>query len=171
MPLSTTLQPRWLRLSIWIGAGCFIAALLLSAAFDPRIRVLHTLQALIYVAVIALTRRNSAWGFGAGCLIAAVWNYANLFVTTFFAAGIRELGRWVETGRLERPDLLVAVIATGGHFLLLVACLVGFLRTRPRARSWLQFAAGGVLAVGYFVAILVTTGPQYIGVLKRVVGA
>lgn len=38
---------------------------------------------LHYIAVIVLTRKNSAWGFGAGCIIAAFWNYINLFVTTF----------------------------------------------------------------------------------------
>jgi antibiotic biosynthesis monooxygenase (ABM) superfamily enzyme len=56
--------PRWLRVAIVVGAGLFIAALLLSAVFEPRIRLLHLLQALIYVAVIVLTRRGSAWGFG-----------------------------------------------------------------------------------------------------------
>jgi hypothetical protein len=31
-----------------VGAGFFIFALLLSAVFDPKIRLLHALQALIY---------------------------------------------------------------------------------------------------------------------------
>ena len=66
------IEPRWIRASILVGSGCFIFALFLSAVFDPKIRLLHTLQALIYFAVIVLTRRNSAWGFGAGCIIAAI---------------------------------------------------------------------------------------------------
>src|SRR5215470_18296219 len=101
-------QPRWLGIAIAAGAGCFIAALVLSAVFDPSIRVLHALQALIYVAVIVLTRRGSAWGFGAGCLISALWNYINLAITTFIAAGVHQLVMLIETGRLARPDLLVA---------------------------------------------------------------
>jgi len=63
-----------------------------------------------------------------------------------------------------------SMIAAAGHFVLFAACLVGFLRTRPGARRWLEFAAGGIAAIAYFVAIIVTTGPQYIGLLKRVVG-
>jgi hypothetical protein len=48
--------------TIEIGAWFFILCLFISAIFDPTIRVLHTLQALIYLAVILLTRRRSAWG-------------------------------------------------------------------------------------------------------------
>jgi hypothetical protein len=43
--------------------------------FDPTVRVLHPFQALIYVAIIYLARRRSAYGFGAGCIMAAFWNY------------------------------------------------------------------------------------------------
>ncbi|MDP2997382.1 MAG: hypothetical protein Q8N47_07830 [Bryobacterales bacterium] len=161
-------NPAWINASILVGAGFFIFALILSAVFDPKIRVLHALQALIYIAVIVLTRRNSAWGFGAGCIIAAVWNYINLFVTTFVKAGLQQLSTLLRTGQLHRPDLVIAVIAAAGHFLLILACLAGFLRMRPGTRRWGQFIAGGALAVGYFVAIVITTGPQYIGLLKRI---
>jgi hypothetical protein len=161
-------NPVWVDRSILVGAGFFIFALIVSAIFDPKIRVLHTFQALIYVAVIILTRRGSAWGFGAGCIIAALWNYTNLFITTFIKGGLHELSTLLQTGQLHRPDLLVAVIAAGGHFLLIIGCLAGFLRTRPGVRRWSEFIAGGVLAVAYFAAIIVTTGPQYIDLLKRV---
>ena len=110
-------SPRWINVSILIGAGSFIFALILSAVFDPKIRLLHTLQALIYVAVIVLTRRDSAWGFGAGCIIAAFWNYLNLFVTTFIKAGLHQFSTWLRTGQIHRPDLMIAVIAGGGPFL------------------------------------------------------
>src|SRR5262249_55421467 len=122
------------------------------------------------VAVIALTRRGSAWGFGAGCLVSALWNYINLAVTNFISSGLHELAILVQTGRLARPDQLVAVIAAGGPFVLFAAGLWGFLPMRPGARRWLEFAGGGIAAIAYFVAIIVTTGPQYIGLLKRVVG-
>jgi hypothetical protein len=161
-------NPTWINTLILIGAGFFIFALVLSAVFDPRIRVLHVLQALIYVAVIVLTRKTSAWGFGAGTFIALFWNYTNLFVNTFFQAGLQQLSILLETGRIPRPDLLIAVVAVAGHFLLIAACIVGFLRTHPVARSWAKFVGGGALAVGYFVAIIITTGPQYVDLLKRV---
>lgn len=158
-------QPAWIDLFILVGAGFFIFALFLSAVFDERIRVLHALQALIYVSVIVLTRRQSDWGYGAGFFIAALWNYTNLFVNTFFQAGMRQLVILLQTGRLERPDLLISVVAVSGHFLMIIACLAGFLRGR---RNWWQFVGGGITAVIYFVAIIYLTGSQYIGLLKRV---
>jgi hypothetical protein len=99
---------------------------------------------LIYFAVIALTRRNSAWGYGAGCIISVFWNYINLFVTTFIKAGVEQLLELRQTGRLKRPDLALSLIAAGGNFLLIIAC--------------------------YFVATIITTGPQYIDLLRRVFG-
>jgi len=162
--------PRWVSLLIAAGAGCFIFALLVSAIFDPTIRLLHLLQALIYVAVIVLTRKSSPWGFGAGFTISLFWNYINLFVTTFIVAGLHQLCGLLSTGHLGRPDLLIAVIAAGGHVLLIVGCAAGFLRRRPSLADWGKFVAGGALAVAYFAAIIVTTGPQYVPVLRRVFG-
>jgi hypothetical protein len=153
-----------------IGAGLFIFALFLSAVYEPRIRVLHALQALIYVAVVVLARRKSAWGYGAGFVISSFWNYINLFVTTFIRAGVLQLLEFFETGRITRPDLALSLIAATGHFLLIAACLIGFLKTRPTAREWGQFVGGGVLAVAYFILIIVIAGPQYIPLLRRVFG-
>ena len=155
-------------MSILAGAGFFIFALFLSAVFDPTIRILHALQALMYIAVIVLTRRNSAWGYGAGCIIAALWNSVNLFVTTFIWSGWQEFLSLLRTGQLHRPDQLIAVIAAVGHILLIIACLAGFFRTRPGLKQWGRFIGGGALALGYFAAIIIATGPQYIGLLKRV---
>jgi hypothetical protein len=168
MQTSRVGEPRWIRVSILVGASFFLFALFLSAVFEPKIRVLHALQALIYCAVIVLTRRNSAWGLGAGCIIAAFWNYINLFVTTFIKNGLQQFSVLIQTGQLPRPDLALAVVAASGHFLLIIACLAGFLRQRPGIRQWGQFLGGGILAVVYLVVIIITTAPQYIGLLKRV---
>jgi hypothetical protein len=145
----------------------FIFALVMSAVYEPRIRVLHALQALIYIAVIVLARRNSPWGYGAGFVISTFWNYINLFVTTFIRNGVEQLIAFIQTGRIARPDLALSVIAATGHFLLIAACLVGFLRNRPSARECAQFVGGGVLAIAYFTLIIVTTGPQYIPILMN----
>ena len=88
---------------IWLGAGFFIFALILSAVFDPKIRMLHALQALIYVAVIVLSRRSSAWGFGAGTFIAALWNYTNICLTSFVKDGLEQLSILIQKGHLKRP--------------------------------------------------------------------
>jgi hypothetical protein len=159
---------RAINLAIYLGAGLFIAALWISAIFDPTIRLLHVLQSFIYIAVIIFARRQNAWAFGAGFAKAAFWNYINLFVTTFIYAGWLQLIGLMQTGQLRRPDLFIALIAAGGNFILLAACGIGFLRTRPAARQWAQFAAGGALAIAYFVLIIVTTGKQYTPLLRRV---
>jgi hypothetical protein len=65
---------------------------------------------------------------------------------------------------------LIAVVAVIGHFLLILGCVAGFARTRPAVRHWGAFAASGILAVGYFIAIIITTGPQYLPLLKKVFG-
>jgi hypothetical protein len=167
---SPVVDPRWINRSILLGSGFFIVALILSAVFDPEIRVLHALQTLIYLAVIVLTRRDSPWGFGAGAWIAIFWNYTNLFVTAFITEGLQELWSLVQTGQLNRPDLLIAVVAAGGHFLMIAACLAGFVRTRPGTRQWIQLFAGGMAAIAYFVVIIATTGPQYLELVNQVFG-
>ncbi len=37
-------DPRWIQLTIDTGAGLFIIALVVSAAFEPSIRLLHSLR-------------------------------------------------------------------------------------------------------------------------------
>ena len=39
---------------------------------------------------------------------------------------------------------------------------------QPNKGLWGQFFAGGIIAVGYFVAIIFVTGPQYIWIIRRV---
>src|ERR1039457_5406828 len=49
-------RPVWTRVSILIGVGLFILGLTGSAILIPQLRLLHLLQALIYVAILVLTR-------------------------------------------------------------------------------------------------------------------
>jgi hypothetical protein len=158
----------WVRMPIYLGASFFTLALILSAVFDPTIRVLHTLQALIYVVVILLVKRSNVWGYGAAFFIAVLWNYTNLFITTFIKAGWTQLVAFLRTGHLPRPDSLIALLAAGGHFLMIGAGLAGFLLLRPKLMGWLKFLAGGAAAIAYFVLIIYTTGPQYIPLVRRI---
>jgi hypothetical protein len=160
MRLSPASGYRWTRVSIPIGVGLFILALTLSAVFIPQLRLLHSFQALIYVAVIVLTRRNSPWGFGVGVIIAAAWNCLNLFVTHLFQAGAGQFWSLLRTGHVSRPDTLMVMVGGVAHFLLIVACMAGFLQLRPRMKHWGQFFAGGALAVAYLALIVVTTAPH-----------
>jgi hypothetical protein len=151
---------RWTRVSISIGVGFFIFALAVSAFFVPQLRLLHVFQALIYVAVIVLTRRNSPWGFGIGVIIPTAWNCLNLFVTHLFQKGAVQFWSLVRTGHVSRPETMMVMVGGVAHFLLIVACVAGFLQLRPRGKQWGQFFGGGVLASAYFALIIAIAAPR-----------
>jgi hypothetical protein len=151
---------RWVYVSILIGVGLFISALTLSAVLIPQLRLLHFFQALIYLVVIKLTRQGSAWGYGAGAIIAMAWNSLNLFVTHLFQAGAGQFWSLLQTGHVSRPDTLMVMVGGIGHFVLIVACIAGFIQLRPRAKNWGQFFGGGLLALIYFGLIIATTAPH-----------
>src|SRR5580704_10797923 len=67
---------RYSSTDVWIsiGAGLFLVALAVSALAVPQLRLLHLLQAFIYVAVVILARRNNVYALGAGFTIAVAWN-------------------------------------------------------------------------------------------------
>jgi hypothetical protein len=146
--------------SIFVGVGLFLFALTVSAVFVPRLRLLHLFQALIYVAVLVLTRRNGAWGFGVGVIIPALWNGLNLFVTHLFQAGARQFWSLVRTGHVSRPDTLMVMVGGVAHFLLILACMTGFLQLPPGRKQWGQFFGGGLLALAYFILIVATMAPH-----------
>jgi hypothetical protein len=167
----TRSRNSWVEWLIVGSCVVFIFILALSAAYDRSIRVLHAFQAIIYVAVVILALRRSAWGYGAGCIIAMFWNWTNIVHTTFIANGFRELARGLQTGRVTRPDQLIAVVAAAAHFALIGSCLVGYFRIKPRGSlEPLKFFAGGLIAVGYFAAVIILFGRQYIPLLRRTFG-
>jgi hypothetical protein len=164
-------RPRtsWLEWFIVVSCAAFVFILALSAAYNHSILVLHFFQALTYVAGVILTLRRSAWGYGAGRLIAAFWNWTNIFYTTFIANGLRALGHLLQTGQLARPDQLMAVIAAAAHFALIAPCVMGYFRINPRgACEPIKFLAGGIIAAGYFGGIIILFGQQYIPLMRRV---
>lgn len=117
--------------------------------------------------MVVLAGRNSPWGFGAGCFKSGFWNSANVFVTGFVLDGLEDLALLLRTGQLASPDLMIPVVAFTGNCLVFFACLVAFLRSPRERRSWFQFVAGGILAIAFFVLIIVTTAPQFISLLKH----
>ena len=147
-------------MSILTGVGLFILALLLSAVFVPQLCLLHLLQGLIYVAIVVLTRRSSPRGFGVGVIIPAAWNCLNLFVTHLFQKGAVQFWSLVRTGHVSRPETLMVMVGGVAHFLLIIACMIGFILLRPRRKQWGQFFAGGLLALAYFALIIVTAAPH-----------
>jgi hypothetical protein len=147
-------RSSWPLAAIYVGASMFIVALAASVYFDPSIWALHTLQALIYVAVMVLAQRNSPWGFGAGFVIAMLWNGGNLFATGFISAAFHDLLTVLSTGHILRPVLLLVLVGAAGHFLMIAGCLAAFIRSGTGRRQWGRFLGGAIL--GIIALVLIT---------------
>jgi hypothetical protein len=146
---------------VWIpvGSGLFVIALIVSALVVPELRLLHFLQALIYVAVVILARRNSVWGLGAGVTTAVVWNSLNLFVTHLAQAGAVTFWHFLTTGEVQRLDTMMVTVGTIGHFILIVACLAALPGTTEN-RKWWKFLGGGLAALAYLALIVAIARPR-----------
>jgi hypothetical protein len=148
---------------VWIpiGAALFVIALAASALVVPELRLLHLLQALIYVAIAVLARRDSAWGLGAGVTIAVIWNSFNLFVTHLMQAGAAEFWSFARTGRAERLDTMCVPLGGIGHFILIIACLAALFDHRTKTRhKWWKFIGGAVASLAYLALIVAIAAPR-----------
>lgn len=157
--------PEWL---IVIGAVCFIIVLAVSAAFETDIRWLHFFQAWMYVATIVLALRHNRWGYFIGISAAGFWDYANIFVTTFFANGLAEISTWIHTGRFTHPDQLIAVPAWFSNFLVIAGCLWAYARLPVRPSGDIaRFLMAFVLTTAFFAADMALFQPRYLGIFPR----
>ena len=95
-------QPGSPQDAFWIpfAAALFTIAVIVSAVVLPELRLLHVLQALIYVAIVMLALRNSMWAIGAGLTIAFVWNRLNLFVTHDMQRELTLFWSLLQTGQM-----------------------------------------------------------------------
>jgi hypothetical protein len=153
---------------ILLGAGIFILVLGVSAFWESDIRWLHFFQSWMYLATIALSLRGNRWGYFIGISAAGLWDYTNIFVTTFFFNGLQQLGQWLHTGHLARPDLLIAVPAWFSNLLVVIGCLWAYARRsdknpRDAAKLVLSFA----LTTGFFALAMALFQPRYLGIFPR----
>jgi hypothetical protein len=148
------------RLWIPVGAALFLVALAVSAWVIPQLRLLHFFQALIYVAIVILARRNSAWGLGAGVTVAVVWNSLELFVTHLMQAGAVAFWAFLHTGQLRRLVPMMVTVGGIGHFILMIACMAVVLQQERNKKKWWQFVAGGGMALVYLVLIVAIARPR-----------
>ncbi len=145
---------------VYVGAALFLIALLVSAIVDSELRILHCFQALIYVAVIVLARRNSPWGYGAGFAIAIVWNGMNFFGPHLIQTGAVALWSTLRTGHVQQLVPMMVLLGALGHFILIFATLLAILRHNVEIRKWWKFAGGGALAVGYLAVLVAFALPH-----------
>lgn len=137
-----------------------IAALAGSAMAVPRLLWLHSFQAMIYIAVLLLARRNDAASFGAGITIAVVWNCLEWLGPHLIQAGAHEFWALLITGHTSRPDTLMVFFAAIAHLILIAGCASAFRQLHPRKKQWWRFLAGGVLALAYFAVIVAALLPH-----------
>ena len=147
---------------VWIpiGAGLFLVALAVSAVAVPQLRLLHLLQAFIYVAIVILVRRNNVFALGAGFTIAVAWNCLEFFGPHLMQAGAGMFWSFLHTGQVQHLDTMMVPIGGIGHCILIIACLTALFHQTTDTKKWWKFIAGGVLVLGYFALIVVIARPH-----------
>ena len=153
---------------ILTGGAFFTLVLAISAYWEVDIRWLHFFQAWMYIVTIALSYRGSRWGYFIGISAAGLWDYANVFATTFLYNGFQEVASWIRTGHLQRPDLLIAIPAWLSNFAVIVGCVWGYFRLRQKSwsdvgRLVLTFA----LTTAFFALDMYLFQPRYLGIFPR----
>jgi hypothetical protein len=156
--------PEWLNL---IGGCSFILALGISAFWEPDIRWLHFFQAWMYIAAIVLGLHWNRWGYFIGISAAGLWDYANIFATTFLLNGLQQLAQWAQTGHLQRPDLLIAVPAWFSNLSVVVGCLWAYSRLPGKSlRDAAWFVVAFALTTGFFALDIALFQPRYLGIFQ-----
>jgi len=139
----------------------------LSAYLEPDIRWLHFFQAWMYLAATALALRHSRWGYFIGLSAAGLWDYINLFVTTFLRSGLHWVSAWISTGQLERVDQIVAVPGWIGNLLVVIGSIWAYARLSEKRWSDLgRLAFAFILTTGFFAAAMALCQPRYLPLFR-----
>jgi hypothetical protein len=156
------------QLLILIGSCVFGFVLWLSAYFEPDIRWLHFFQAWMYVAAVVLSIRQSRWAYFIGLSAAGLWDYINLFVTTFFLSGLHWLFAAITTGRFKHVDQIVAVPGWIGNLLVIIGSIWGYTRlAEKRSGDLARLAFAFALTTGFFAAAMAICQPRYLPLFRR----
>jgi hypothetical protein len=168
-PLPDTGNPvvGWL---IVASSALFVTMLALAAYWDPTIRVLHAFEAVPYVLAAVLALRRSKLGYALGVAGGAFWLWLAGWLVTFVRNGFEQFAVLLRTGRIPRPDVLIAAPAAVGAAGLVVFSVVGYLRVRDK--SWRDLGAFGVAFVvvtAFFVAIFAAFDPRFLAPLEHLI--
>jgi hypothetical protein len=160
--MNSTPAKRSSSTHVWIpiGASLFLVALAVSAAAVPQLRLLHLLQAFIYVAVVILARRNNVFALGAGFTISTAWNCLEFFGPHLIQAGAVLFWSFLHTGQVLHVETMMVPLGGIGHLILIFACLAALFKQTTDQKKWWKFLVGGVLVLGYFALIVAIARPR-----------
>ena len=148
--------------TMWVpvGAVLFMVALAGSAIVVPQLRLLHVLQALIYVAVAIFGRGGSTLAFGAAITMAAFWKALQLFITHNMEKGLVLFWLFLRSGHARQLDTMIVPLGGVAHFILIAACTCAFLEQEKGRKKWWKLLAGGVIVMAYFALIVALALPR-----------
>jgi len=156
--------PEWLILA---GSCLFIFVLWLSAYFEPDIRWLHFFQVWMYLAATVLSLQRNRWGYFIGVSAAGLWDYINLFVTSFLRSGLHWISVWIGTGQLQHVDQIVAVPAWIGNLTVVIGSIWAYARLSEKRWSDLgRLAFAFILTTGFFAAAMALCQPRYLPLFR-----
>jgi uncharacterized membrane protein len=159
------------RFLFWVIALCcagFVAILAFAAYWDHTIIILHALQSLQYVLIVALAARRNRWGYFLGIAVGGLWDYVTLFVNNFARSGFHAIVASLQAGVLIKPDQIIAAFGFVFHFILILACFLAYLRLQRRdATDWLRLLVSAAAGLAYFAIIVALSQPRYLTIFPR----
>ena len=154
---------------ILTGCSIFTFILWLSAYFEADIRWLHFFQAWMYLVTVVLALRRSRWGYFIGLSAAGLWDYINLFVTTFFRNGLHWLQASIAERHVQHVDQIIALPAWTGNFLVALGCLWAYSRLNEKtAADAVRFLVAFVLTTGFFLGAVAVCQPRYLPLFRGI---
>jgi hypothetical protein len=159
------------RILFWVialGSAGFVAILAFAAYWDHTIIVLHALQSLQYIFIVALAARRNRWGYFLGIAVGGLWDCVTLFVNNFARSGFHALVASLQAGVLIKPDQIIAAFGFVFHLVLILACFLAYRRLQRRdAADWIRLLVSVAVAVAYFAIIVALSQPRYLTIFPR----
>jgi len=159
---------RKIDLAAAISSAIFVACLGVAAYWEPSIRILHIFESLPYIAAAILCLRRLKLGYAIGVVSGAFWLWTAGFLTTFILNGFERLVMLVNTGSVDRLDILIAIpaaIGTGGLVIFSSIAYAG--HPRKSRNDFLLFLTALLIVPAFFILIFAAFAPQYLGMFQQ----
>jgi hypothetical protein len=167
-------QSHWLTRIGWTiaaFAAVFVIVLAVAAYWDASIRVVHTFEALPYVAAAILCARQKKAGYPLGVTAGLLWLGLAGRGSAFIESGFQVLAVSWRERHLVRPDILIAVPGAIGTAGLAVSSAIGYSRlTNKRWTDVAFFAGAAVFVIAFFFGIFAAFSPQFLVPLRQLFG-